>query len=173
MTRTSDSELLDVLLDSWDRNNAILVNLLREIPEDALEVRATQDSPSVAEMFSHIHYVRMVFVSEDVPESAGEVPAEEWKTFAGRERMAEMLDQSATIVRAAVKSRIESGRTMDLHYDHPLLLLQHMIWHEGYHHGQIKLVLKRAGQVIPDERIGALTWDVWMTRGVRAAPAAG
>jgi hypothetical protein len=34
---------------------------------------------------------------------------------------------------------------MTLHYDHPILLLQHMLWHEGYHHGQIKLALKLAG----------------------------
>ena len=34
---------------------------------------------------------------------------------------------------------------MDQHYDHPILLMQHMVWHEGYHHGQIKLALKLAG----------------------------
>jgi len=34
---------------------------------------------------------------------------------------------------------------VDLHYDHPVLLLQHMLWHEGYHHGQIKLALKISG----------------------------
>jgi hypothetical protein len=28
---------------------------------------------------------------------------------------------------------------MNLHYDH--LLLQHMLWHEGYHHGQMKVAL--------------------------------
>jgi hypothetical protein len=30
------------------------------------------------------------------------------------------------------------------HYDHPILLLQHMLWHEGYHHGQISLALTAA-----------------------------
>jgi hypothetical protein len=43
-----------------------------------------------------------------------------------------MLNDSAKAVRDAVKSRIEAGREMQLHYDHPVLLLQHMIWHEGY-----------------------------------------
>jgi len=28
-------DLLEALLDSWDRNNTILVNLLRAIPKDA------------------------------------------------------------------------------------------------------------------------------------------
>jgi len=36
---------------------------------------------------------------------------------------------------------------MKVYYDHPLLYLQHMIWHEGYHHGQIKLALKVMGHL--------------------------
>ncbi len=66
--------MLDVLLDSWDRNNRILVNLVHAIPDGGMEVRAAADSPSVAEMLSHLHYVRLVFVSEDAPEFAANVP---------------------------------------------------------------------------------------------------
>ena len=63
-----------------------------------------------------------------------------------------MLNDSAKAVRDAVRSRVEAGRDMDLHYDHPILLLQHMLWHEGYHHGQMKLALKVAG--LPPGRRG-------------------
>jgi len=38
------------------------------------------------------------------------------------------------------------------------------VWHEGYHHGQIKLALKIAGQPFDDEEIGPVTWDVWMLK---------
>jgi hypothetical protein len=78
--------------------------------------------------------------------------------------MAKMLNDSATAVRNAVKGRLEAGRAMDLHYDHPILLLQHMLWHEGYHHGQIKLALKLAGRAIPNEVAGPVTWGVWMRK---------
>jgi hypothetical protein len=67
-------------------------------------------------------------------------------------------------VRIAVKSRWGAGRQMDVHYDHPVLLLQHMIWHEGYHHGQIKLALKLAGRPVMDNEAGPITWDVWMNK---------
>ena len=53
---------------------------------------------------------------------------------------------------------------MKVHYDHPILMLQHMLWHEGYHHGQIKLTLKMAGHPMADEDIGPVTWDVWMRK---------
>ena len=156
--------MLDVLLDSWDRNNTILINLLRAIPKEGLETRAMQRSPSVAELFGHIHYVRLVFISEDVPELAIELPGEEWVAEPDRERMAQLLQNSAKAVRDAVKSRVEAGRAMDLHYDHPILLLKHMIWHEGYHHGQIKLALKLAGRPITNDEAGPVTWRVWMRK---------
>jgi uncharacterized damage-inducible protein DinB len=163
------TSLLEVLLNSWDRNNTILVNLLRAIPEGGLEVRAMEGSPSVAELFTHIHYVRLVFVSEDAPEFAGKVPEKEWAPESDRNRMAGMLNESARTVRDAVMGRIQAGREMDLHYDHPILFLQHMIWHEGYHHGQIKLALKMAGRAIGNKEIGPLTWRVWMQKRVDSA----
>jgi hypothetical protein len=39
MSRTQDQSLLEALLDSWDRNNTILINLLRALPEGGLEAR--------------------------------------------------------------------------------------------------------------------------------------
>ena len=131
-----DQNLLETILDSWDRNNTILLNLLRAIPTGGMEARAVPNSPSVAQMFTHIHFVRLVFV----------------------------LEESAQTVRNAVKGRLETNQGMNLHYDQPILLLQHMIWHEGYHHGQIKLALKLAGSQIPDDAVGAGTWGVWMNK---------
>jgi uncharacterized damage-inducible protein DinB len=164
MTDTTDQSLLEAVLDSWDRNNAILVNLVRAVPEGGLAVRAMEGGPSVAEMFTHMHYARLVLVLEDAPEFARKMPEEEWAGERDPERIAQMLNESAKAVRDAVKSRVESGRDMDLHYDHPILLLQHMIWHEGYHHGQIKLALKLAGRPIGDKEVGPVTWWVWMRK---------
>lgn len=165
MSITVNSSLLEALLDSWDRNNTILVNLLRALPEGGLEARVVEGSPSVARMFMHMHYLRLVFVSEDAPEFAAPEPEDEWRNERDPDRIAAMLNESAKVVREAVKGRLEAGREMDLHYDHPILFLQHMIWHEGYHHGQIKLALKVAGHPFEDEEIGPVTWDVWMDKG--------
>jgi uncharacterized damage-inducible protein DinB len=164
MSGPQDQTLLEALLDSWDRNNTILVNLLRAIPEGGLEVRAMEGSPTVAEMFTHIHYVRLVFVFEDASEFAVEVPKEEWAAEGDVVHIAQMLNDSAKVVRDAVKNKVETGQEMNLHYDHPILLLQHMIWHEGYHHGQIKLALKLACHPIANKEAGPVTWRVWMQK---------
>ena len=159
-----DDLLLEVLLDSWDRNNTITTNLLRAMPEGTMDLKVTESSPSIAQLFMHMHYVRVVFVAEDAPEIAVDVPKGEWAAEPNRDRLAAMLKDSATAVRDAVRARLDSGRAMDRHYDHPILMLQHLIWHEGYHQGQIKLALKIAGRAFDDEAIGPLTWDVWMEK---------
>src|SRR5262249_16541072 len=164
MSDALDQRLLEALLDSWDRNNAILLNLLRVLTEGGLEARAMEGSPSIAEMFTHIHFVRLVFVFEDAPEFARDLPEEERVVERDPGRIAQMLNDSAKAAPDAVKSRVEAGLDMNLHYDHPILLLQHMLWHEGYHHGQIKLALKVAGRPMTDEEAGPVTWGVWMRK---------
>lgn len=164
MAHTSNTTLLEALLDSWDRNNVILLNLLGAIPEGGLDARASSGSPTVGEMFAHIHYVRLVFVLEDAPDFAKKMPEKEWDAEWNLAQMQEMLRESSAAVRAAVRKKVEAGEEMKEHYDHPILFLQHMIWHEGYHHGQIKLALKLAGHPIPDDMAGPLTWDIWMNK---------
>lgn len=164
MSDTHHPHLLEALLNSWDRNNSILVNLLSLVPPGGLETKAMDGSPTVAEMFTHIHYVRLVFVFEDAPEFAQTLPNVEWQPERDPSRIAQRLNESAQAVREAVKGRIEAGRAMNLHYDHPILLLQHMIWHEGYHHGQIKLALKLAGCPISNKDAGRVTWGLWMAK---------
>ena len=164
MSGPHDQTLFGALLDSWDRNNTILINLLRALPEGGLQARVLKDSPSVAELFTHIHYVRRAFISEDAPEFARDLPEVEWLDERDPGRIEDMLNDSARAVRDAVKSRVEAGQDMNLHYDHPILLLQHMIWHEGYHHGQIKLALKVTGRPIEDRDAGRVTWGVWMRK---------
>jgi len=160
----STADVLEPLLDSWDRNNAITVNLLRAVTPDAMDFTPVDGSPSIGQLFMHMHYVRLIFVEEDAPEFAGETPKGEWSVERDRDRLIKMLNDSAAVVRDAVRNRIESHREMLRHYDHPLLMLQHLIWHEGYHHGQIKLTLKMAGRPFEDEKIGPLTWAIWMRK---------
>lgn len=166
MPDASEQSLLEALLDSWDRNNLILTNLVCIIPEGGLDARAIEGSPTVGEMLAHIHHVRLVFVEEDAPEFA-RTPVEherEWVPERDPDRMTEMLNQSAKAVGEAVKSKVQAEQEMKQHYDHPILLLQHMIWHEGYHHGQIKLALKLAGHPITNKEAGPVTWRVWMNK---------
>ena len=95
MSNSQDQPLLEVLLDSWDRNNTILVNLLRALPEGGLDVRPMDSSPSIAQLFTHIHYVRLIFIFEDAPEFAKDLPETEFLAEHNPARIAQMLNHSA------------------------------------------------------------------------------
>jgi uncharacterized damage-inducible protein DinB len=148
----------EALLDSFQRNNAILLNLLRALPEGGLEARAMEGSPSVGEQFAHIQNTRLFWLQQVAPELAEGMPQ--------RDRLAELLDESARAICKAVKHRLEAGQPMEgahARYDHPVLFLQHMLWHEGYHVGQIKLALKRTGYVMPEVLEEQAIWSLWRT----------
>ena len=164
MPNPSPATLLEALLDSWDRNNLITVNLLRALPEGVMDLTAAAGSPTIAQLFTHMHYCRLVFVEEDAPEFARPLQGRGWAAERDRATLEAWLNDSAQAVGDAVKGRLESGRAMDRHYDHPILMFQHLIWHEGYHQGQIKLALKIAGQPFDDDAIGDVTWDVWIVK---------
>lgn len=157
----ASGDLLEVLLDSWDRNNAVLLGLLGALPDGGLQARAAEGSPTVAEMFSHMHFVRLAFVSDTAPECASEVPKTEWAAERDAAVIAKQLNESAAVVRRAVESRVKAGRNLDRAYAHPIHFMQHMVWHEGYHHGQIKLALKAIGRPLSDRDAGPVTWAHW------------
>ena len=166
MATAGVDDLLPVLLDSWERNNRIVVSLLRAVPEGGFEARAMPGSKSVMEMFTHMLYVRLIFIEEDAPDLAVEPEPRKWLRETDPALITAGLESSGRKVRDVVEDRVRSGRAMQRHYDHPLLFLQHMIWHEGYHHGQIKLALKMSGYELDDEALGPLTWGVWMKKTV-------
>ncbi|MDX2154439.1 MAG: hypothetical protein SFV54_27100 [Bryobacteraceae bacterium] len=160
----SESRLLDALLEAWERNNEVLLNLLWLAGTEGLAARAMAGSPSVAEMFSHLHHERMVSVAEEAPEFAGKMPEGEWVAESDPQAIAALLRESGRVVRDAVAGRVAAGRELDLHFGHPALLLPFLIFHEGYHHGQIKLALKASGRPVGNDEAGPLTWDVWRRR---------
>lgn len=164
MSATRDPQLLEALLNSWDRSNLVLLNLLRLIPIGGLEARAMAGSPTVAQMFAHLHHERMVSVLENAPEHAGKVPEDEWSPESNPDLIAQRLRESCQRVRDAVRARVESGRALDRDFAHPIDLVLFLLFHDSYHHGQIKLALKATGCPIADAEAGPLIWDVWRAR---------
>ncbi len=167
MSQTSEQNLLEALLDSWDRNNTIMVGFLQALPAGALEARAVETSPNIARLLMHIYFVRLATVAENAPESATEFIGvapnddQEWRNEHDTKNIVKMLNDSAKIVRDAMKSWALNAEDKLVDYDHPILLLQHMIWHEAYHLGQMKLALKATGQTMSDKDAGPVTWNIW------------
>ena len=164
MPIADEQAILDAVLDCWERSNIVLLNLLKAIPDGGLAARALDGSPTVGAMFTHLHHERMVSVLENAPEFAGQMPAQEWSPECDARHIEELLTESARRVRDAVKGRVKADQALDLDFAHPIQLIQFLIFHEAYHHGQIKLDLKAVGCPITDAEAGPLTWAVWRAR---------
>lgn len=169
MATTSDN-LLEALIDSYQRGNTILINLLYALPEGGLEASPMTGSMPVAAQFAHIQNTRLFWLNQVTPEFATNVTqlfqqdGQDWVAERDPIRIAEALNASAKAVGEAVKNRLETKQPMKgehASYDHPVLFLQHMLWHEGYHFGQIKLALKAAGQVWNEEQEEKIVWSLW------------
>lgn len=166
MSGASDQSLLSVLLDSWDRNNSIMLNLLRALPEDGTGGQSAGGQPlRRAAVDAHpprAARVRLRGGSRVRQErTGGRVAGRAWRGT--RRADADRKRQGG----AGRGEREGAGRSepgpqlRPPDPDAPALAL-----HEGYHHGQIKLALKVAGYPICDDEAGAFTWDVWRRKGV-------
>ena len=113
-----------------------------------------EGSPSIAQLFEHIHFVRLVFVFKDAPEF-GDPRRREWVAEPDPGRIAQRTpNDSAKAVRDAVKSRVEAGRASTLTIHHPIPLLQHMLWqHQGLR-SRRKLALKVGSRPMTEYKLG-------------------
>jgi hypothetical protein len=71
------------------------------------------------------------------------------------------LAESEELVRTWVSEGLETGVQKVGHYDHPVLYLQHMVWHEGWHFALIMLALRLAGHEPSEEWECENVWDLW------------
>jgi uncharacterized damage-inducible protein DinB len=160
-------DLLDALLDSWDRQCRIVKAVASRVDESNRNVRPSQDGWPLDLQLAHMHGVRKEWLTQVSPErgaalgSAFEVP---WKSAIGDlDAIRALLDDSAKAIREAMRELLTNGTGAIGGYDHPVLFLQHMVWHDGWHVGLIFLGLRLAGQEPSDEWEEANVWGEWRT----------
>ena len=154
-----------ILLDSWDRQCRIVKALSSLIDESNRNVKPSEDGWSVDFQLAHIHGVRHYWLSQVDPERAKAVESsfiDGWQTpISDLDKIKSLLDESHLAVREAVAAAIATGGHPVGGYDNPILFLQHMIWHEGWHVGLIVLAFRLAGQELPQEWEEKHIWSEW------------
>lgn len=160
----------EMLLDSWDRQGRILNAIISLIDEENCHVKASEDGMSLDQHLAHIHGTRKYFLSQVSPNHASEL-ATAYADKAGTP-LAELdaikaaLESSLLSVRKAVEEALEIDGPLaggNVVYDNPVLFLQHLVWHEGWHVGLIFLALRLNGQEPPEEWEEPKVWGVWRT----------
>lgn len=154
---------LEALLDSWDRNCRIIGNLASLVTDDLKSIRPAPGRLDLEDQFAHVHSTRVEWVNSCAPQHCDGLeylfePVDGvWQAKKDFANTQAQLDLSAKAIRNAVQEALVKEVGVFGPYDHPVLLLQHMIWHEGWHSGMIMLALEQAGRE-PDE--------VWEDRNI-------
>ncbi|HWA81792.1 MAG TPA: DinB family protein [Fimbriimonadaceae bacterium] len=160
-------ELTAAVIESWDRNCRILDAVASRVDESNRHAKPSEDGWPIDTHLAHVHKVRQFHLQQLDPEGARALP----EVFRrGWEEPLEDIDaikaalrESASAVRKAMQAALESGQGPVVGYDHPLFLLQHLVWHEGWHVGLIFLALRLAGQEVPEAWEEARVWGQWRT----------
>ena len=160
-------DIIEALLDSWDRQCRIVTAIASRIDESNRTVKPSENGWPLDQQLAHIHSVRRFFLANVAPERAAAIGAsftDGWTTpIQDLDRIKSLLGESGPAVREAVRDALANGVTKVGWYDNPVLFLQHMVWHEGWHVGLIALGLRVAGQEIPQEWEESKVWDEWRT----------
>lgn len=161
--------LLDVVLESWNRECAIVNALAAWIGPDRLDLRIGDDEWTVGFHLCHIHEVRYFWLSRVAPEQAKRLgdlfPVVDGAAAASSDlgTIRKELALSGEVVGEAVRELIAAGTGAIGGYDHPIFFLQHMLWHDGWHVGEILMTLRSAGQAPDEAWEEANIWGRWRT----------
>lgn len=163
--------IAEALLDSWDRQCRIVTSVATLINEENRHVKPSEDGMGLDGQLAHMHSVRKFFLSQVAPEQAASLITaysdDQGTPLADLDAIKACLTASGDAVRAAVKEGLENGcapmSSEHVTYDNPVLLMQHMVWHDGWHTGLIFLALRLNGQEPQEEWEEPNVWGLWRT----------
>lgn len=161
----------EALLESWDRQCLIVEAVTGLIDEANRHIKPSEDGWALDKQLAHIHNTRRFFLSQVAPECAtglGAFCADDIGTpISDLSIIKSNLQASGLAVRKAVSDGLALGckpmSSENVTYDNPVLFLQHMMWHEGWHVGLIFLALRLNGQEPPEEWEEPNVWGQWRT----------
>lgn len=164
-------DFTEALLDSWDRQCRIIDAVVTRIDEGNRKAKPSEDGMSLDAQLAHMHSTRKYFLSEVAPEQAAGLASayadRQGTPVADLQAIKDCLNASGIAIRNAVADGFAKGggplKGEHAVYDNPILLMQHMVWHEGWHIGLIFLALRLNGQEPPEEWEEPNVWGQWRT----------
>lgn len=160
-------DLAACLLDSWDRQNRIVLAVASRVNDSNKDRKPSDDGMTLCEQLEHIHEVRRYWLSQIEPDAANALPSvlgnDSINSLDRLSLIHDAISQSGIAIRSVMEQALESDLVKTGFYDNPVLFLQHMIWHEGWHVGLMFLALRLAGEEPTDEWEQEKVWSEWRT----------
>jgi uncharacterized damage-inducible protein DinB len=157
--------IVDALAEAWDRQAGIVYSVAERVNESNRSAKPSPDGGPLDHQLAHIHEVRYYWTSKFSPKHAeglGDAFLNGWENpISDLDAIRSLLKDSARAVREAFIEGVQNGGGPAGGYDNPVLFLEHMIWHDGWHVGLIFLGLRLAGQEPPEAWEEEHVWGRW------------
>jgi len=155
------SDLATDLVDALAIHDRVTLYLLDALPQEALLGTGGRKARRTAEMFAHIHNVRVDWLKSVAPDAAA--PAKVGKDEAGDKAVLRAaLEASGATLRAALADTLASGKRPRGFKPHTAGFVGYLIAHQAYHHGEIGVAAADDGFRF-DNKIGYGMWE-WGVR---------
>jgi uncharacterized damage-inducible protein DinB len=157
----------EALIESWKRQCRCTQNVAGLLDAQTLELKASEDGWTVAYHLCHIHETRSYWLYKATGEKNDELidlyhqVGEEWFPSSDLDLIREQLNKSESAITGWMEQALASSKEDAGPYDHPVLFLQHMVWHEGYHFALLTLALRLAGKGPSEDWEEKNVWDLW------------
>ena len=159
----------DAILETWRRNTTVLTNILRSLPEGGIDAMDAGGTWTVAHHLADMQGATLEWLTQSSPSFAVrleplffDAPASPagWSAERDPQKIIAAFEASSRAVENAVRHHLETNEGFGEVYANPIFFLQHMIWHQAYHMGQIVWALKQSGMRFTDDQTFEMIWKV-------------
>ena len=162
MARTADS-VAEQVLDTWRRNNDILLHLLAGIPKHGFEaLPAGSRGRTVALQFAHLDKVRRGWLQYHLTGKQDRLPRADKENPPSPAQLKKALKESGKAVEDYLARALRGEEKTRMFGGQPVRWMAYLIAHEAHHRGNMLLALKQSGQRVPDKVALEGLWMAWM-----------
>lgn len=156
--------MMDPLVETWLINDRINRYMLEAIPVEALGGISLSKPPgrSVGEQFAHMHNVRLMWLDASAPALKAGLLKIEKEVANDKALLMSSLEASGAAVAQLVEQSAAAGGKVKGFKPHVTAFVGYLCAHEGYHRGEIGIILHQAGHKL-DQKTAYGLWE-WGAR---------
>jgi uncharacterized damage-inducible protein DinB len=150
------------IADTWNINNRINLYMLDAIPPEALSGLPTSKGRNVGEQFAHMHNVRLMWLEAAAKDLMDGLAKIEKADALDKDLLKQALEVSGTAIETLLNRSVAAGGKVKGFKPHVTAFLGYLCAHEGYHRGEIGIILNQAGHKL-DQKVAYGIWE-WGSR---------